>query len=309
MKKAAIAQKSDARYKDSFFQVLYHNQARAIELSNALEDANFPIDTPVEFFSLGDKSLARHNNDLAFIINRQLLWITDHQGTINPNMPLRLLPIVADIIYSWLKDKRLLYRSSLLTIPTPKFYVLYNGKEKLKNRVLRLSDAFRYPNHEFSIEIEVKVIDINYGSGDIVLEKSPTLNGYAYLIDRIRHNINAGNSRDRAIEAAVNQCIRENILGNFLSDHYKEVCNMFVYGITYEEEMEVRAEEAMEKGLEKGLRQGLNQGLHQGLNQGLENGLLEAACKFMQNGTSLADVIRILGLSDSQVQVLEKQFA
>ena len=191
--------------------------------------------------------------------------------------------------------------NSLVTIPTPKFYVLYNGKEKLKNRLLRLSDAFRYDNHDFSLELEVKVVDINYGTGDAVLQRSPSLSGYAYLIDRIRYNMNAGHSRDKAIKAAINQCIHENVLADFLSDHYKEVCDMFDYGITYEEELEVIAEEARENGKTEGKAEGKA--------EGKVEGFLEAALKFIQNGTSLADVIRVLGLSDNQVQELEKHFA
>ena len=184
MKNTLIEQKSDTKYKDSFFRKLYHDKARALELGNALEDTNFPLDTPVEFFSQGDKSLLRRNNDLAFIANNQLLWITDQQGTINPNMPTRLLPTMADIIFTWLGNKKLLYRNSLVPLPTPKFYVLYNGKEKLKNRVLRLSDAFQFDNHDFSMELVVKVIDINYGSGAAVLQKSPSLNGYARSVPK-----------------------------------------------------------------------------------------------------------------------------
>ena len=301
MENTVIEQKSDKKYKDTFFRKLYHIKEHALELGNALEGTDFPIDTPLEFFTQGDKSLVRRNNDLAFTINHQLLSITDHQGTVNPNMPIRLLPTAADILYTWLGNKRILYRNSLITIPTPKFYVLYNGKEKLKNHVLRLSDAFRFANHDFSIELEVKVIDINYNSGDSILQKCPSLNGYSYLIDRIRHNMNAGDSRDKAIKAAVNECIQKSILTDFLNDHYKEVCDMFDYGITHEEEIEVRVEEALEMGMKAGEEKGKV--------EGKTEGVLESALKFLQSGTSLADVVRILGLSDNQVQELEKQFA
>ncbi|MCL1884758.1 MAG: hypothetical protein FWF81_13525 [Defluviitaleaceae bacterium] len=123
-------------------------------------------------------------------------------------MPLRLLPFATDILYTWLSDKKALYKNSLATIPTPKFYVLYNGKEKLKNNILRLSDAFRFDNHDFSMELTVKIIDVNYDSGDDVLQKSPSLGGYAYLIERIRQNMNTGSLRDSAIKAAVNHCIQ-----------------------------------------------------------------------------------------------------
>jgi len=297
----SVEQKSNRKFKDTFFRTLFLEKARAVELYNALEDTDFPLDTPIQFFTGGDRSLTRRNNDLAYTINDQLLSIADHQATINPNMPLRMLPIATDILYTWQVDKKKLYRSTLLTIPTPKFYVLYNGKEKLKSNILRLSDAFRFPNHDFSMELTVCVVDISHNSGEKALQRSPSLEGYAYLVENIRQRMNSGANRDEAITQAVNHCIEKNILYEFLTAHYKEVCNMFDYTVTYEEEMAIRIEEAVELATERAMEKGLE--------QGLEQGLFVSAIKFMQNGAKLSDVVRTLGLSDAQVKELEQQFA
>jgi hypothetical protein len=279
-----IGEKSDKKYKDTFFRSLFCDKERALELFNAIEGTDFPKGTPLDFFSQGDKSLVWRNNDLAFVINNLLLAIKDHQGTLNPNMPFRLLPFAVDILYTWLTNKKELYKNKLVTIPTPKFYVLYNGKEKLKSNILRLSDSFRFDSHDFSMELTVKVIDINYKSGSEVLQKSPSLNGYAYLVESIRQNINDGLSRDIAIASAVNHCINKDILTKFLQENYQEVCSMFNYGITYEEEMEIKQEEAWEKGKIEGLI---------------------AAIKFLQKGISIEDVSNLLGLSESQIKELK----
>ena len=301
MESIAVEQKSDRKFKDTFFRTLFHNKERAIELFNAIQGTNFPIDTPLQFYSQGDKSLTRRNNDLAFVVNNQLLAIKDQQSTINPNMPLRLLPFATDILYTWLADKKDLYKNALATIPTPKFYVLYNGKEKLKNNVLCLSDAFRFDNHDFSLQLTVKIIDINHDSGEEVLQKSPSLGGYAYLIDCIRQKMNAGILRDKAIKSAVNQCIHENILDDFLSKHFKEVCDMFDYTITYEEEQEVLREEAVEIAVKKAVGEVRE--------KAWEGGILDAAQKLLQKGTSLQDVINILDLSDKLIGELKRRVA
>jgi hypothetical protein len=81
-------QRSDKKYKDTFFRTLFRDENRARELCNAIVGTNFSAETPLKFYSQGDKSLARRNNDLAFVINNQLLAIKDHQGTLNKNMPL-----------------------------------------------------------------------------------------------------------------------------------------------------------------------------------------------------------------------------
>ena len=249
-------QKSSREYKNTFFQRLFHESERAIELLNALEQTDYPKNELVKFYTRGHGSISRRNNDLTFIIADQILSIQDHQSTINPNMPLRFLSTVGDILFAWLQDKRALYKSKLITIPTPKFYVLYNGKEPLKDDILRLSDGFRYDNHDFSLELEVKVVDINYNNKSELLRRSPSLEGYSYLIGQIRTYMECGCTRDKAIKAAANECIEKGILADFLQNNFMEVLSMYDWEVTLEEEIEILVEEGMEKGLEKGLEKG-----------------------------------------------------
>ena len=52
--------------------------------------------------------------------------IYEHQSTVNPNMPLRDLSYVADILQKRIRDKDL-YGSKLIKLPSPRFVILYNG--------------------------------------------------------------------------------------------------------------------------------------------------------------------------------------
>ena len=106
-----VEPRSDKKFKDTFFRTLFHDETRILELFNAIEGTDFPVGTPLQFYSQGDKSLTRRNNDIAVVINNQLLAIKDHQGTLNPNMPLRLLPFATDTLYTWLADKKDLYKN------------------------------------------------------------------------------------------------------------------------------------------------------------------------------------------------------
>jgi len=277
----AVAQKSDGKFKDTLFRALFHEEERALELCNAVADTNFTTDDDLRIFSFGDKSITRRNNDLAMVINNQLLAMKEHQGTLNPNMPVRFLPYVSDILYTWIPDKRALYRNKLVTIPTPKFYVLYNGKEKLEQKVLKLSDAFRFDDHAFSLELEVKVIDVNYGSGSDALRKSPSLDGYAYLMHQIRMQLDNNTPRDKAIPLAVKHCMDKGILAEFLEKHYREVCDMLAWECTIEDEMAIKKEE----------------------------GLLEGAKRMLSKGKSIQEVAESLDLTDMQVAELKEEFA
>jgi len=292
-----IEQKSGAKYKDTFFRTFFHDEERVLELYNALEGTDYGKGTPLQFFTQGDKSLMRRNNDLAVVIDNQILSLKDHQGTINPNMPLRFLPNATDILYTWLQDKKNLYKNKLVTIPTPKFYVLYNGKEKLTQNVLKLSDAFRSAGHSFSLELEVKVIDINYSKDNIILQKSPSLGGYSYLIAQIRNRLNNETPRDKAIAQAVTHCIENGIISDFLRTNYKEVIDMFDWDITYEDELKIRIEEAVEEAVEEAA------------GKAHEKGFLQAAISLIKSGMNLKEVTSKLNLTDSQIGYLEEQLA
>ena len=106
-----VEQKSSREFKDTFFRALFHEEERALELCNATEGTDLQNGTSIKYFTRGNTSLTRRNNDLAFAVADQLLSFQDHQGTLNPNMPLRFLPNVAEVLYTWLEDKR---RSKLL---------------------------------------------------------------------------------------------------------------------------------------------------------------------------------------------------
>lgn len=178
-----------------------------------------------------------------------------------------------------------IYKEKLHKLPTPKFYVLYNGEKELKQDVLKLSDAFKLPSGEFTLELTVKVLNVNYNSGCDTLEKSPSLKGYAYLIELIRQHQKTGLSRDKSIKPAIKQCIEENILADFLQEHFEEEANMLAKEYSFEEEIEARMEEAEEKGLEKGI--------------------IESAKKLLRIGMSLSQVVEALELSDEHTQQLE----
>ena len=67
--------------------------------------------------------------------------------------------------------------------------------------------------------------------------------------------------------------------------------------------------EGMEKGLAEGMEKGLAEGMEKGLAEGMERGMtqrsLEIARKMLANGMDTATVMKITGLSESQLQQLK----
>lgn len=80
-------------------------------------------------------------------------------------MPMRMLNYMAKE-YERLYFSKAIYSKQLVQVPTPELYVFYNGREELPlEQELKLSDAFVQKCDKLSIEVVVKVINVNYEKG------------------------------------------------------------------------------------------------------------------------------------------------
>lgn len=127
-----------------------------------------------------------------------------------------------------------------------------------------------------------------------VLRRSEKLQGYGLLLRYIRNSIAAGEELKDAIDLAVNRCLQEGILADFLKAHSAEVGTMLYDDITREEFLEIRAEEAREEGFAKGLAEGRAKGLELGIEQGLEQGIAVLIEDNLDEGKSKGEIIEKL---------------
>ena len=127
-------------------------------------------------------------NDASFILDMNLS-LYEHQSTYNPNVPLRNLFYIANLLQK-LINKRDLYGSRLIKIPTPRFAVFYNGTDQRPEvEELRLSTAFENPMDEPEIELVCKVYNINQGKNVDLLEHCNVLKEYMFFVDRVRYYV------------------------------------------------------------------------------------------------------------------------
>ena len=87
--------KENREHKDSVFVDLFYNDETAdinlLSLYNALHDTELEDAGLIRKIKVEDVLYMNFRNDLSAVINRESLGIWEHQSTINPNMPLRLL--------------------------------------------------------------------------------------------------------------------------------------------------------------------------------------------------------------------------
>ena len=71
---------------------------------------------------------------------------------------------------SW-SGGRTIYGRQLVKIPTPRFFVFYNGRDMQPERqVLKLSDAFMNLEEDPALELKVVMLNINLGRNKELME-------------------------------------------------------------------------------------------------------------------------------------------
>ena len=248
---------ANREYKSTFFAKFFNEPHRLRELYNALADTNYDEDTPLEITTIDQVFFKGKKNDVSFTIDNKFVIILEHQSTINNNMPLRCLLYIARV-YEKIIDRRAAFMGKLYKIPAPEFIVLYNGKRPYPSeQVLRLSDAFEtdvQKNIFSSLELTVRVVNINPGYNDKLLNKSESLYGYTALNEHIKSEEQKGHTTEEAIESAIKWGLSQRILSKFLEEYGSEVANMlfveFDADIVKEVEMEEMLEEIEELTLE-----------------------------------------------------------
>ena len=265
---------ANKEYKSDVFSMLLQDKKRAMEIYNAINGTDYDDPELVEMTTLDDKSFSLTvRNDASFILDANLS-LYEHQSTYCPNMPLRDLLYFAGIIQKQIKaQKRDIYGGRILKIPVPHFVVFYNGKEDAPDQYdLRLSDAFEKETKNPEIELVCHVYNINNGKNVPLLSKCQTLREYMYFVDMVRKNNEISGNLEDAIEKAINQCMEENVLRDFLAQHREEVMHVMTLDYTFERRLEMQRAEAIEDGERIGKEIGKEEKLSEQIRKKIQKG-------------------------------------
>ena len=290
-------------YKDTIFRMLFSDRKNLLSLYNAINGTSYMNPEDLEIVTLENAIYMGMKNDLAFILDMNL-YLYEHQSTVNPNIPLRdLFYIAAE--YQKLIDRKSLYSSAIQKIPTPGFFAFYNGIEPLEDCCIsRLSDAFLHTGAEPALELIVTTLNINEGHNCELMQHCRKLKEYAQYVTKVRKYAEQLPLED-AVERAVTECIRENILADFLKKNRAEVVAMSIFEYDkVEEEKKLRKAE-FEAGVEQGIEQGIEKGLAQGIERGEKQASVKAATRMLRMGSfSLEQIAEISGLSVDEIKGL-----
>ena len=118
------------------------------------------------------------------------------------------------------------------------------------------------------IEVTVRMVNINYGHSKNILSACEPLNEYAWLIEQIRSNINAGMEIDKAADKALDDMPNDYELKEQLMAHRAEVVGMWINEYNEEETMQMFKEEGIKIGEQRGRREGRQEGRREGRQEG-----------------------------------------
>ena len=253
-------------YNDTVFRMLFSDRKNLLSLYNAVSGAHYDDPEKLEIVTLENAIYMGMKNDLAFIIDTDL-FLYEHQSTYNPNMPLRDLFYISSE-YQKLVDKKSLYSSVLQKIPAPQFIVFYNGTENKKDSwVNHLSEAFENLSGAPKLELEVLTININEGHNSELMEQCQTLREYAQYVACVRRYAKEFELNE-AVKLAVDECIRNNILSEFLRANKSEVIAMSIFEYDKEEEERKLRKAEYEAGVAAGMKDGIKAGVADGISKG-----------------------------------------
>jgi len=255
-------------YRDTLFRMLYRNKVRLLSLFNAVNGTHYDNPDDLTITTLEGVLYLGMKNDVSCIID-MMMQLYEHQSTVNPNMPLRNLFYVSDLLQKYIYEEGLdIYSRKQIKIPTPKFVVFYNGDEEQPERKeIRLSKAFSANTGETNMELVVLQININKGQNEELKAACKTLQEYAEFTERAREHRKEMELED-AIRTTIDECIRDGILKDFLLKNKAEVYHMCLYEFDVELHERVLREEEREEGRLEGIREGRLAGQQEGMQNG-----------------------------------------
>ena len=245
-------------FKSSVFSLMMQNKEKALNVYNVLGNSHFDNPEDVEIITTDGGISLSVRNDASFIIGTDMNFY-EHQSTYNPNMPMRSLIYCTDAIDRRIKEKNEnLYGHKQIKIPTPRFVVFYNGREK-RPAVERmyLSSAYMGEKKNPDLELACTVYNLNAPENKELLEKSEVLYGYTFFVNRVNDNKENGMELEQAIDEAIDACTRENILKDFFGTYKNEVRRIMALDFTFERQIELTKMEYYQDGAKDGQLQTL----------------------------------------------------
>lgn len=286
-------------YRSTVFIMLFEEKENLLELYNAMSGKNYTDPELLEINTLENAIYMSIKNDVSFLMDGRLS-LYEHQSTYSPNLPLRFLFYISNL-YSGMTRNENLYGTRAVQIPTPEFIIFYNGEEERPEReTLRLSDLYtfrgedgRTEESDYRLELKAELLNICGDNNKALKDACRTLREYAIFTDKMRDYAKTMDI-ETAAERTIEECVRENVLREFLEKHRSEVIKVSIFEYDQEKHLRQERKQAWEEGREAGIAEGREAGIAEGkvagIAEGKAAGRIELIQKKLKKGKTVAQI-------------------
>lgn len=278
--------------KDRLFRFLFEKDQEALlQLYNALNGTAYEDASQLQVVTIESAVYIVMKNDLAFVV-AGTINLYEHQSTFNPNLPVRFLIYLAEEYQKLIEQaEKNLYGTKQILLPTPQCVVFYNGEQDMpEEQIMCLSEAFENRQEEADVELKVRMLNINQGHNEELMEKCKVLEEYAQFVAISRQYAAEGFKVREALDRAIDYCIDHDILSVFLRKYRSEVLGMLL------EEFDMKKYERCLR------REGFEEGEKSGIQKGIQQGQAMYLKKMLLSGMSEENIADILEISVEQVR-------
>jgi len=200
-------------------------------------------------------------------------------------MPLRMLWYIAKLYNRQIDSQEVIYRSRIIKIPAPEFYVFYNGaQEEPEHQKLHLQDAFSHPTD--TLDLVVDCYNINYSPDSKLLASCYELRCYSIFVQKVRDGVREGLELKTAIRQAITYCKTHDIMTDYFQKNESEVFDMVNFKWDQKRALEVATED--------------------GEARGKRNAMKEVTLKLLKRGIPLGIITDSTQLSPEEVRQIAK---
>ena len=249
-------------YRDSMFRFLFGNKDHkdwTLSLFNAVCQKDYKDPEMIEFRYTDDILFIKIREDVVFLYGSTLSFF-EHQSTWSPNLPYRMLEYAAKQFAAAAEENRqAVFSKEKLKFPKPKFFVLYNGRDKdiPAEMTLKLSGSYDTINRTdelgdaYDLEVIVHVININSGMNESLQAKCRPLEEYTWVTSSIREETDRGMTLKDAVNTVLRKIPENFVIRDAMMEERGRVTAML-----FDEEWNARQlEKLKDEYLQKGISQ------------------------------------------------------
>ncbi|WP_405739394.1 Rpn family recombination-promoting nuclease/putative transposase [Anaerovibrio slackiae] len=243
---------TNKKIRDTLFCKYVGTEQHLLAIANAIRGTHHRDASGIQINTLKGSFYSNLKNDISFILDTLIMMLIEHQTTLNPNMPLRLLSYVDELFRLYMEpEKRKIYSTELIQLPAPEFYVFYDGDDtSFERKTLRLSDAFKAPSHK--LELIVHVYNLATGKNEDLKSICKPLREYSTFSNQYKLLRKQGLTIDEAVRDTIRYCIDKNVMKDYLQHNESEVIDMFGFEWDEKEEREALLEAGEARGEARG---------------------------------------------------------